>query len=39
MQRYEGVREAFVVKVVKFGQRGVKQGEMALEIGVQISMK
>ena len=43
MQRYEGVREYFsrvlevlVVKMVKFGERGVKHGEMPLEIGAQI---
>ena len=43
MQRYEGVREyffrvreAFVVEMVKFGEREVKQGEMSLEIDAQI---
>ena len=43
MQRHEGVWEFFcgvrvllVVEVVKFSERGVKQGEMPLEIGAQI---
>ena len=43
MQRYEGVWEyfssvqkVFVVEVVKFGERVVKQGEMPLQIGAQI---
>ena len=46
MQWYEGmreyfsrVREAFVVKVVKIGKQGVKQGEMPLEIGTHVRMK
>ena len=30
------VREVLVVEVVTFGERGVKQGEMPLEIGMQI---